>query len=299
MGNDELYKRVNWRRVLWISGVVTVIALGVLVWLYPVIDDFREDNPSWNGATDFTAQFTATGVNSLADLPADPSGTTLVLIPYTKFSTAELEQVKLYVSGGGTLLLMDDYGCGNEVLEHMGLSVRFYGTPLLDPLFNYKNEQFPQITDFSPSPLVTGVEAIVFDHATALKDVSEAEVIAQSSHFSFVDENGNLNWDEDEPKGPLPVIATTAYGSGRVILVADPSILINSMEGMEDNAVFLRNATGSDSQVLLDQSHLPEGALTVAKEGLEETRGVLDAPLVVLGIIVVVLALTWRRVWKH
>ena len=294
---------MDWRRVLWISGVVTVIVLGVLVWFYPVIDDFREDNPSWNGTTVFAAQFAATGVNSLlADLPLDASGTTLVLVPYTEFSAAELEQVKLYVSGGGTLLLMDDYGCGNEVLEYLGLSVRFYGTPLLDPLFNYKNKQFPRITEFSSSsPLTADVETMVLNHATALKDVPEADVIAQSSSFSFLDENGNSTWDEDEdePKGPFAVIATTTYGTGKIILVADPSILINSMEGMEDNAVFLRNATGSDSQVLLDQSHLPERALAVAKEELEETRHFMGAPLVVLGIIVVVLALTWRRVWKH
>jgi len=37
---------------------------------------------------------------------------------------------------------MDDFGYGNSFLAYAGVSARFDDNPLLDPLFNYKNEYF-------------------------------------------------------------------------------------------------------------------------------------------------------------
>jgi hypothetical protein len=289
---------VGWRRILWISGVVAALLL-VIIWVYPNRDDFSAANTSWNGADDFCAQFEASTIDSLSSLPTQPSGTTLVLIPYTPFTAEELEELKDYVSGGGTLLVMDDYGYGNEVLEHLGLRYRFSGAPLLDPLINYKNAQFPKIVNFTGSPLTQGVDAVMFNHATCLMGVPEDEVIATSSSFSFVDVDGNASWDEEiDEKGPFAVAANTEFGQGQVIAIADPSILINSMIGMEDNRAFLRNAI-DNPQILLDESHLTESALTQTQEGLGVVRNAFSYPLAILGVIGVVLFLTWRPVWRR
>ncbi len=292
---------MNWRRILWISSVVAVVLL-LIIWVYPNRDDFNVTNNSWNGTEVFRARFQAATLDSLADLPAQPVRTTLVLISYIPFNAEELGQIKDYVSNGGTLLIMDDYGFGSQVLEHLGLGYGFSGDPLLDPLLNYRNEQFTKIVNFSDSQLAQGVDVVLFNHATSLTDVPEDQVVAISSGLSFVDKDGDFAYDEEvDEKGPFVAAASTKLGEGQVIAIADSSILINGMIVMEDNEAFLRNAIGvSDPQrqVLLDKSHLPGSALTTTKKGLGIARNAFAYPLVVLGVVGVALLLTWRPVWR-
>jgi len=288
---------VNWRRILWIVAAVAVVLLAI-IWAYPNRDDFRVANAARNGASDYCPQSAATAIDSLSDLPTQPEGSALILIPYTSFTDEELSKLEGYVSGGGTLILMDDYGYGNEVLGHLGISYSFSGEPLLDPLINYKNEQFPKIMNFEEFPLTEGVDAIVFDHATCFTGVPDDEAIASSSSFSFLDKNVDSSFDEHvDERGPFVVVASTQLGGGRLIAIADPSIIINSMLNMENNYTLMENATEGE-QIFLDQSHFPLSTLSSVKEDFGIARGALSYPGVVFGVTGAILALTWRPVWK-
>lgn len=288
-------------KFLLISTLAIIVLLAVVVWFYPSSEDFKVENPFWNGLRTFNTQFEALPLSTLEDLPPAPKGTTLLLIPYAQFSDAELKALEEYVSLGGTLIILDDYGYGNEVLDYLGLEPRFSGKPLLDPLFNYKNKWFPRILDFASTDF-SDVESIALNHASSLSGVSEAEVIASSSQFSFLDLNGNAAADEKEPTGPLPIAANIGVGEGCLILVADPSILINSMEDIDDNHCFLKKIIEIQSptpRILLDQSHLPpEATLGQAKGVLETAYDKLSSPLVASGLVAVILALALRPVWR-
>jgi len=223
----------------------------------------------------------------------------LIVIPYLDFTEAELDKLKDYVLKGGTLLILDDYGYGNKILEYFGLSQRFSGAPLLDPLFNYKNKQFPKVMDFTPE--IEGVEGILLNHASSLSGVSEEEVLAWSSQFSFLDLDNNSAWDEGEPMGPLPVAAHIKLSEGNIVLVADPSILINSMD-MEDNYRFIKKLIEIENPnpvVFIDQSHLPGAALDEAKGVLATVQANLRTPLGTIGLIAVILILILRPVWRR
>ena len=147
------------------------------------------------------------------------------------------------------------------------------------------------------------MESIVLNHASSLSDVPDAEAIASSSQFSFLDLNGNGVGDEEEPTGPLPVAANIGVGEGCLILIADPSILINSMEDIDDNRDFLRDVIeirSPSARILLDQSHLPpEATLEKAKRVLETAYGRLSSPLVAAGLVAVILALVLRPIWRR
>jgi hypothetical protein len=283
-------------RKLWLAiALPIVVALALLIWFYPTNSDFSAENPLWNGTEEFATEFKALPLSSLDSLPSVTQGTTLMLIPYLELSDADLGKLERYLSVGGRLLLLDDYGFGNEVLERLGLGARFTGTQLLDPLFNYKNKDFPKIIDFAPDSITNGVTSIVFNHATSLKSIPSGQVIAQSSHFSFLDENQNGRWDEEEPKGHLPVVAKFLVGRGELILVADPSILISSMVNMDDNHQFLENIV--QGQFFIDQSHLPQVALDEAKGMLKVTRNALATIGGTLGLLVLILAWALRPIW--
>jgi hypothetical protein len=110
-----------------------------------------------------------------------------------------------------------------------------------------------------------------------------------------LDENQNGEWDEGEPKGPLPIIANFKIGKGELVLISDPSILINSMLGMDNNQQFLENI--AQGQVFIDQSHLPEVALDEAKGTLKVTRNALATVGGTLGLIALILVLALKPIW--
>jgi hypothetical protein len=147
------------------------------VWFYPPTGDFRADNPVWNGLQTFEKQENPTPINNLADLPAKAAGTSLVIIPYTQYTETELAEIRTYVTTGGTLILLDDYGYGNRILSNLGSGIEFTGKQLIDPLFDYNTKLLPRITDFAAGKITANVSSIVFNHASTLK-VTNATVAA-------------------------------------------------------------------------------------------------------------------------
>jgi len=277
----------------------TLIALVLAAWFLPNREDFRVGNGSWNGLSRLGETSPFQPLASLDDLPAEPRGTMLVVIPYLDFTSVELEKIGQYVSRGGGIVLADDYGYGNRLLAYLGLEARFTGQTLLDPLINYRNENFPRVARLEPDPLTDGAESLVFNHATSLTNVDQANVLALSSPFSFLDFNDNGSRDAGETAGPLPMVARQQIGDARVVLIADPSIFINGMENIGGNARFIENIAAASTSLYIDQSHLDTSELGRTKGWLETARRILASAagtvLLVVAVIVVALLPVWRR----
>jgi len=286
------------RNFLVILTIVLVIVLATLVWFYPGNEDFRSDNPFWNGTKNLGSITRASPLESLSDLPMSPQGSTLILIPYLPFTSVELELLDTFVTNGGTLILADDYGYGNQILEYLGLGARFSGQALLDPFSNYKNSRFPRISRIIPSPVTDNVDSLIFDHGTSLIDIETADTLALSSSFSFLDLNGDEEKDGDEPTGPFPVIAQYSLGNGKTILVSDPSIFINSMQTIEGNYTFIQNIDAITAiKLLVAQSHLPGSDLRYAKNWLVDVRKGLISPVGTASLVVLAVLVMLMPVW--
>lgn len=244
-------------------------------------------NTMWNGLRHSLNSLNANTVNTSSGLSQIESNDTLVCIPYLQYDGPELAQLKNFVNHGGTLVVMDDIGYGNDILAYLGVSGRFSGAPLLDPFYCYKNQWFPEITDFSPL-VDKDVQAVVLNHATALLNIENSRVIARSSSDSYLDLNGDGSLAPGDPQGPLPVAAEMPLGAGTLILVSDPSILLNSMLVKDDNLLFIQSLTGSDinnGKILVDVSHLVQDPLEITKTKLFGIKGVLSQPYVLTGIV--------------
>jgi len=289
------------RKLLPLLSFIILLLLVGLVWFFPSTGDFRADNPFWNGVSEFSDEFDIVAVDSYDNLPVDPIGTAFVVVPYEEFSVSELEEITDYVSLGGTLLILDDFGFGNQLLDYFGVDARFSGDYLLDPLFNYKNGFFPKITDFESSLLVSNVSSVVFNHCSFLSNVSDVSVIAYSSSFSFVDGNENGKWDDGEVEGAFPVVGFGGLDKGVVVFVSDPSMIINGMIGLDDNLVFVGDLVemkSSSPVVYVDQSHLPQVALDDAKMVILVVYDFVGLPLVTLSLIVFVFVLGLKPIWQ-
>ncbi|MGZ4851540.1 MAG: DUF4350 domain-containing protein [Candidatus Bathyarchaeia archaeon] len=281
--------------------LIIVVSMLTLIWLFPPNGDFRVENPSWNGLSTLSSKAKLTLVNTFDHLPANPKGTSLLIVPYETFSDSELSQLKNYVLNGGTLAILDDYGFGNQVLNSVGVKMRFTGVPMLDPLYNYKDKWLPKITDFSNSSIGANVSSIVFNHASSLNNTSESTVVAYSSMFSFLDVNSDGSWNNNEPNGPFPVVAYSSLGQGVVVAVADPSLMINGMIGLDDNLQFINNVMGvqgGSSAAFADQSHLPKEPLDDAKATIAVVYGAVSSSYGTLSLIAVILVLSLNSMWR-
>ena len=279
---------------------VTMVSLmTAVVWFFPSNDDFRTDNPFWNGTKDIESINTFIPLASLSGLPASPHEAVLVIIPYLQFSAADLDAVSGFITSGGTVIIADDYGYGNQITEFLGLRGRFSGQPLLDPIVNYKNQWFPIISHLKSSFLTAGIDELVFNHATALSGIEADDILAQSSIFSFLDTDSDRTHSTSETRGLLPVISRHRLGKGKIILISDPSLLINSMVPIGDNGRLVQNIAAAGATTLLDQSHLPPSNLSGAKDVLTQLHNFFTTPPGTLGLVLAVITVTLLPIWHR
>ena len=281
--------------------VVVVISLAA-VWFFPSIQDFMAGNTMWNGVNDFMTAFNAKNIDSFSGLPQSPANNVLVSIPYIDYTIADMASMKNFVENGGTLVMMDDFSYGNSFLEYTGSNIRFDNTLLLDPLFNFKNEYLPRITDFSPAIQAAGIKVIGFNHATILTGATASQTVAWSSNMSYTDTNQNGAQDSGEAQGPFTVAAEYAYGKGTIELISDPSLIINTMVGQNDNNAFVRymvNINGVPKNVLFDRSHLTKSPLDTSKIDMQAVLTFISNPYVLSGVIAGVFAIIIGYVYKR
>ena len=143
------------------------------------------------------------------------------------------------MQNGGSLLIANDFGNGNDVLDRLGVgtAVTFNTSLLYDNSSNWSGAEYPVISSFSPSNFTKGIGLLYFNYGTAL-DVrgNSVTVLAKSSGSSYF----NVTGQSKVSRGEKPVLAYLDYGKGKVILLSDPSIFINSMS-MGDNKRLFNN----------------------------------------------------------
>ncbi len=269
-------------RLLAFVTLLTLLVIVLIVWVYPTSTDLAPSNPGWNGLRTAAQAFGWTGISSLNLLPSQAQGTALIVIPYVRPTADEVGALKHYMEGGGLLIVLDDLGFGNEVLAGLGARPRFSGQLLADPLFHVKNRLFPKILDISAPLAAAGIETLVLNHATVIEQTRGMTVLATSSRVSFLDANGNGQRDAGEGSGPFPVVALGRVGMGSLVLISDPSLLLNSMLDLGQNRKLLPaviKIAGGGQHVYLDMAHLPRARLDAAKDWLARARDVLALPL--------------------
>jgi hypothetical protein len=206
------------------------------------------------------------------------------------------------------LILADNFGSGNSLLELMGLPIRFDGRLLTDTLFYTKQPTFPTVVDLPQSDLSNGVNELAMNYATALNITNDnsVRILATSTPFSFLDTNQNGVRDPGEPSGPFPVLAEQGVGKGSVIVFASPASFTNGMLNMADNSILLQNIvkTAAEGSLFLDQTHLTPSPFTPANEVAQQVvqtalnggmPGSMELTLTALAMCIVAVRYAYRR----
>ena len=290
---------VIWKYLITTFLGVVVISV-IVIWAFPATGHFQGSNSFWNGLDDFVEQFDAKPLVAFADLSGERAKSSLLIIPAKEPSAEDVSELKLFLNRGGTVILADDFGFGNEILEGLGVHSRFDGTILIDGLFNDPNGFFPLVSDTSQSPLTVGVTRLALNYGTGLDEVGMT-VVARSSRFSFLDKDNDGQRSAEDPRGPIPIVAYAAFGAGQLILVSDPSIFINSMFLAEDNVEFISNLVESihpQGDIFFAQSLLPESNLTRSKEILTRLRSAKDNPGILAALSALLIIGLMSPIWR-
>lgn len=282
-------------------------------------------NPSWDGASQFSATAAAEGVDDRLvrdseryETAAAEGTLAVVLSPDSGYEVDEVTRLEDFVRRGGTLLVAADFRePGPALLAGLGTNASVSGLPLRDEHRYGPSPAFPLAPNVSDHPYTDGVGELVLNHPSVIETGAREgdggagadgagtpdgpTVLVESSPFAYLDRNRNEELDDEEELARHPVVTVESLGDGEVVVASDPSLFINAMLERGDNRRFLANVVGAHERVVVDVSH------TSALPPLISLRLVLrDLPIVqlVLGVGllggVAALGRRWRGVpWER
>jgi len=245
----------------------------------PSPPSFSIYNTNWDGCSKFKELIENDGfrvktlISSLSMINRTKQPAVLVIIgPSKPYSPSEIMPNLLYfLQSGGGILIADDFGSGNTILQFLQpfflFQVRFSDKVLMDAGSFDKNPVLPVITNFRSHPITSGVNSILLNYASAIVGPNDTSLIllppiASTTRFSWLDADHDYEYDTDEQVGPFTVVTAFEVLNGSVVIVSDSSIFINDMIERADNAKFALNIVNwlSDNNksatIIFDESHL-------------------------------------------
>jgi hypothetical protein len=250
-------------RVLLV-GLVVATLLGVVVAASTSSAAFGLYNPGWEGTSELRSVADDAGTEptvarnvSVYDRAGDGT-VAVVLAPDRPYSDRDLATIRAFLARGGTLVIAEDVGAGgNELLRGVNATARVNGTLLRDERFNFRSPALPVANNVTDNETLTqGAGRLTLNYGSVVEPGDgNTTVLVRSSGFAYLDADDDGELDETERLASRPVATVESVGRGRVVVVSDPSLFINTMLERSGNRRFARNLLASEDRLLLDFSH--------------------------------------------
>ena len=210
---------------------LTVVAILLLIFTAAVMlgqfagssDEYSRYNTGWNGTSSFFGQIPDSQCIWDADSLTGKTGTLLLVISPSHDFTGE--GLSAYLRAGNTILLFDQAGNANAFLSSLGSSITVHDAEVRSPNMEYKDAGLFR-ADVLENLFGTNVTHLFFNYPGY---VTGGETIIQTSSLSWVDLDGDNTADANEPLKVYSLAASDTIGNGRIVVVADPSLFVNSM----------------------------------------------------------------------
>ena len=288
------------KAAFWVAGIVLLAAAFLLVVHLSANNlEFSRYNTGWNGTSQFFSgldRHRYTEITEPAQLAAYRDNALLLIIaPGHSPTTQEIAAYRHFLDQGNTILLADDFGTGTAILE--GLESRITVLPgnlsSVDRAYadSYSVVVY-RVTNTSPVQRVT---TLVLNRPAPLEGGKSLMV---TSILSWIDANGDRRINSNEMLGKFSVIAEDDIGRGRLVVLSDPSIFINSMQDLDqkwDNRNLIQGLPDRDGPFLVDQMN----SRTNDAEGMSEILHVIQTTLSIEIVIVVLLVLSAAVAWRR
>ncbi len=263
--------------IIMVSMILFMLFISMATPMVTNSADFSIYNPGWNGCSNLARRTYESGKfipnlqlesgddiqvvqRGLTTYRQPPRASALIFLgPERAFTSHEIAFVHNFLDRGGMVLLADDFGSGNTLLRGLkGTSSAFLQFPLLDLSFE-KNPHFGVAYNIRGHEITGNTTRVLLNKPAAISPDENATALIYSSRASWLDRNFNGLRDENEPTGEFPLLTVEKYGNGTLILLSDPSVLINSMLGKMDNNALAEDLFGYISRerenVIFSESH--------------------------------------------
>lgn len=142
-------------------------------------------------------------------------------------NTLDKDSLGRFMKAGGRVILLDDFGTGDGLLEHFGMER--VAAPEHPANALRKNPQLAIAEPASAHPVVSDVTRVVTNHPTGLRHPDLSPIL-------------KIRVAPDAPNGEQDVVIAVAgaVGQGRLLVVGDPSIVMNSMLRYPGNRAFAK-----------------------------------------------------------
>jgi len=267
--------------IAWLPIILSVMRVGEIDTL-PFSIYNTSSNPG-DGCSELAATLNTAGYNvsplisSLSVINGIPQNSVLCLIGSTHlFSFVDSSALLGFFLEGGSMLIADDFGSGNSILDSLALilqgsgwptemfgpmpisAIRFDNGLLLDADTNENGRPLmPVITTLNDGGAIfSSSHRVVMNFATGLSGINQSQAIAVSSAnswivaedvYSLIQQGVDpssiaYNASRGDQPGPFPLLAEIQIGNpgGRLMLLSDPSIFINDMIDRGTNRAFAR-----------------------------------------------------------
>jgi hypothetical protein len=212
----QLYRLGTAFRLLTFSGLVLVLSQSRVL-----AEEIATDNVGWNGLSELLEIAAQEGdVTRQARVDVAHLSTNdglLIIHPVQPLPTAELAK---FMRSGGRVAVADDFGAGGRFLATFGMTLRDVDGEPVRALRG--NPAWPIAAPVVAHALTDGVSALVTNHPRTLYHPTLTPVFELS---------GDLG----------AVVLSGAVGGGRLVAIADASVLINNMLEFEGNRQFARD----------------------------------------------------------
>ncbi|MCK5773343.1 MAG: hypothetical protein KAH57_06100 [Thermoplasmata archaeon] len=266
-------------RYLFVLGLGAVLlAISIMVPVISSSADFSIYNTGWNGCSDLgketyetgsflpTIDLSATTKEVVAhrsfasgELDINPAATSIIIIgPEVTFTREEGEFTHEFLTEGGVMLIADDFGTGNDLLSYLETSTRISGRKMVDLSF-MKIPELSVSTDMAQHRITRNVSMLLFNYPSTVIPSISAVPIVNSSQTSWLENEEDTLQTINEGSGPFPILTIERYGEGALIVLSEPSLLINQMKKKMDNGLFASNLIHYLSEgrntILIDEAH--------------------------------------------
>lgn len=218
----------------------------------------------------------------------------VVIIPLTKeVSSSTSVYLKNLTSAGATIVILDEEGCSNKLLEDLGLEIKIRKAKVLDEVSKHGSREYPVIT-IGFNSTTFKVVAHKPSYIEPLEESSE-EIVGSTSDYAYVDEDGNSFYTLGEVMRRHIVIYSTSLNTSSLWVIADLDILSNRVIDYLDNKRFIETLTSSRKTYIVLEG-LDIDLFDIIKYVL--TKGVIGAyggvfvfPLVFMVLLMIYIAL--------
>ncbi|NJE25881.1 DUF4350 domain-containing protein [Thermococcus sp. MV5] len=226
---------------------VSMIIMPLSVPVFKSSAEYSVLNTDWNGVSSFGRLLYSKGeiVPVLSTYESmglgERKGTLIIVGPNLDFTNEEIWELKRFLENGNTLILADDFGTGNEILEGLGVEQRFGRGELITPIYS-KNYQYPITAEIADPDLAKNVERIVMYNPSVILNSENALVYTPNSSIFR------------NSYGAFAIVEEVEYGEGEIILISDPDIFTNSL--FRENEEFIKNLLDyTGGPFFIDEAH--------------------------------------------